>query len=293
MSSFNGEKFLREQIDSILNQKGVDLDLFVSDDCSTDGTVEILKQYAESHKNFSFQVNEKNKNFTYNFIDALFKFKDNDDYDYYAFADQDDFWLDDKICAAIQKIKNIGNCTLYSSNLKIVDGDLKYKGDNMKPFSYNFRHFDIICTNIVTGCTIVMDKAFKNLVTSVYPENIYLHDYYLALVAEYCKDAHFYFDIDPSHILYRQHGTNMIGQNKRTLRENFKVLTKKKDYVKTTGNLVNVFYKNFGSHLTGEDEKIFKRLISTKKLKSRLYLMIKVKSNYSKLLKIKLISKKY
>ena len=289
MSTYNGEKFLKEQIDSILAQKDIDVYLHIFDDLSKDSTVEIAKEYEKKNKNVKVHINEQNKNFTYNFLDALFSFKDNQEYDYYAFADQDDFWLDTKLISAINKIKEVGKCTLYSANLKIVDQNLEYAGNNMMDTKYVNKHYDIICKNIVTGCTTVFDNDFKNLVTKKYPENIYLHDYWLALIANYTKDAHFVYDTCPDYILYRQHGTNLIGENKSYIKKAFK----KKQKEKTTKHLIEVFVDLFGDVIKNEDALVFKKLSNLNKFKNKFVLFFKIKSNYSKIFKIKLLLNKY
>ena len=72
MCTYNGERFLREQIDSILAQRGVEVFIKAADDRSSDGTVQILEEYRSRNANFDYYVNSVNKNFTYNFIDLLF-----------------------------------------------------------------------------------------------------------------------------------------------------------------------------------------------------------------------------
>ena len=260
MSTYNGEKFVKEQIDSILAQKDVDLTLHIFDDCSKDRTVDFVKEYEKKNKND----------------------------DYYAFADQDDFWLEDKLISAINKIKEKGKCSLYCSNLKIVDENLIYAGNNMMPQNYINKHYDILCKNIVTGCTVVMDNDFKNLATKFYPENIYLHDYWLALIANYCKDANFIYDEDPSHILYRQHGTNLIGSNKNILKK-----FKKKVLQKSSYNLVKNFYQLYGNFIIENDLKVFKKASELNKIKNRFLLFFKIKSNFSLEFKIKLLLNNY
>ena len=294
MSTYNGEKFINEQIDSILAQKDIDVTLHIFDDLSKDSTVSIAKEYEKKNKNVKVHINEKNKNFTYNFLDALFSFKDEQSYDYYAFADQDDFWVENKLISAINKIKEVGNCTLYSANLKIVDQNLEYAGNNMMSTRYVNKHYDIICKNIVTGCTAVFDNDFKNLVTKHYPENIYLHDYWLALIANYTKGAHFVYDICPDYILYRQHGTNLIGENKGGLiKRAFKLIFKKKDPIKSTRNLVKRFYELFEDDILESDKKIMNRFANVDKFKNRFVLFFKVRSNYSFKLKIKMLINRY
>ena len=289
MSTYNGEKFLKEQIDSILAQSDVDVTLHVFDDCSKDKTQEIVKEYEKKHKNVVLHVNEKNKNFTYNFIDGLFTFKDEQGYNYYAFADQDDFWVNNKLISAIKKIQEVGKCTMYSANLKIVNQKLEYAGNNMMDANYKNKHYDVVCKNIVTGCTIVFDNDFKNLATEKYPENIYLHDYWLALIANYTQGAHFVYDACPDYILYRQHGNNMIGENKNLAKK-----LKKKDENKTTRNLVKNFCELFGEKLLEADKPILNKLANSNKLKNRLHLFFKMKkNNYLTIFRIKMLLNKY
>ncbi len=288
MSTYNGEKYLKEQLNSVLAQTNVDLDLFVFDDCSTDQTVNIIESFQQKHKNIYLKINEKNKNFTYNFLDGLFSFKDNQDYEYYAFADQDDYWLQNKLEVAIDKIKQTDGCTLYCSNLKVVDENLIYANNNMLPKNYKNNHYDVLCKNIVTGCTIVMDNKFKDFATKHYPQDIYLHDHWLAAIANYCKDTNFVYDENPDKILYRQHNTNLIGSNKKVLKK-----LKKKTFQKSSFNLMKQFYELYKNHILEDDLIVFKKISKINKLKNKLYLFFKIKSNFSLVFKIKLLLNNY
>ena len=292
MSTYNGEKYVGEQIDSILNQKGVKVDIYIFDDKSTDNTTSVIKQYSKKHKNIFLSINETNKNFTYNFLDGLFALKDNDTYDYYAFCDQDDFWVDDKIISAIDKINETGKCTLYSSNLKIVDGTLTPTGKN-----YDHKITDILQKNSVTGCTAVMDKDFKNLVTSHYPKDkIYLHDYWVALIANLCKDAHYVYDKNAEHILYRQHGSNLIGANtkwKAKFKRYRQILFKKIPYERTTTNLVSVFYNTFKDKIKEDELPVLERISGINKLKNRFWLTFHKRKSFNLILRIRFFINRY
>jgi len=294
MSTYNGEKYLDVQIESILAQKDVDLTLHIYDDVSKDKTVNIAKEYAEKYNNVFVHVNEKNKNFTYNFLDALFSFKDNQEYDYYAFADQDDYWLDDKLITGIRQIQGKGKCTLYCSNLKVVNENLEYDGKNITKLKYVNKHYDEVCRNVVTGCTIIMDNEFKNLATKHYPENIYCHDYWLGILANYCKDANFIRDNCPDHILYRQHGNNQIGSNKNTFfKKVYNLMFKKVDKNKLTRNLMNRFYELYCNDIKEEDKKVIKKFANANKLKNRLWLLFNIKCTFWKSFKVKMIFNRY
>lgn len=209
LSTYNSEKYLKEQLDSIYNQKDVDITVFASDDESTDNTIELLREYQKDHQLIIFHHPEPH-NFTYNFIDAVFENKDTD-FDYYAFSDQDDFWKEDKIISAITVLKENGK-DVYSSNLTIVDenlaGDKLMNDDSISKCN----KYNAIFENIATGCTIVFNHKFMKLMTKYYPKDIYLHDYWVYLIGVYTNS---YIYDDRSFILYRQHGSNLIGDSSK------------------------------------------------------------------------------
>lgn len=294
LCTYNGEKYLREQLDSILNQKAVDVFIKIADDRSNDDTVNILKEYANKYSNVEFSINEENKKFTYNFIDLLFSVN-NTNYDYYAFADQDDVWLDDKLSSAIailEKSKN-ENGILYCSNLTIVDKDLNKIGYMEDEKILKTNKYNILASNIATGCTIVFNNNFLKQATKYYPKNIHLHDYWLLLIAAFTGE--YYYDIN-SHIFYRQHGNNQIGSNKKTL-------TKKKinDFIKKknvyTSKLLDELLIGYKEDISVDDIKYIEIARDYKKsFKNKIKLLFskkikKIRKNY--LFKIKVIFNRY
>ena len=218
MATYNGEKYLREQIDSLLNQKDIDVFIRVADDRSTDSTPAILEEYKKKYKNFDYYINEKNKGFTYNFLDLYFSIK-NEEFDYCAFSDQDDVWLDDKVITGINQIeeKNSPKGCLYCSNLKLVNEKLEEYGMQEDKGILKATRYSFLVSNIATGCTIVIDKKFYDHSVKYYPEGIHLHDYWLFLIAVFTADYIYDFG---AHILYRQHGNNQIGSNKKFFTKN-------------------------------------------------------------------------
>ena len=114
MGTYNGDKYLREQLDSIFKQKDVDITLFIDDDLSSDNTIDIIKEYAKNYRIY-WKVNEKNKNYTYNFLDLLFEVKDKN-FDYFALSDQDDVWEEDKIISAINKLEQTNKIQFFINN---------------------------------------------------------------------------------------------------------------------------------------------------------------------------------
>ena len=234
MATYNGEKYLDEQLQSILNQKDVSVDIFVSDDKSSDDTLNILKEYALKYKNFKYRINKSNKGFTYNFIDLIFD--SNIDYDFFALSDQDDVWLDNKLLNAIKMIEQTNQeNVLYCSNLELVNSSLKHIGYQEKKDIHKNKYSTLI-SNIATGCTCVFDKGLMIELRKKYRQDIYLHDYWLCLVAEFTGLV--IYDTK-SYILYRQHD-NLIGSNKKLSFGKIKNLFNPKH---KTSDLIKEFYR--------------------------------------------------
>ena len=266
MSTFNGEKYLCEQIDSLLNQKNIVVDIFISDDKSSDNTVKILEEYKTNYSNIKYRVNKENKGFTYNFIDMLFDC--DEDYDYYALCDQDDIWMSNKLEAAINKIKETNQSkVLYCSNLTLVNDELKSLGMQEKKDIHKNRYSGLI-SNIATGCSCVFDKSLLRLIRKNYPKDIYLHDYYIYLVAEFCGTV--IYDTN-SYILYRQHYGNQIGSNKKISLKRIKNFFKP---IHKTSKLVNIFYNYYKNDIHPADLKKVEIVANySKSLKNRFKLI--------------------
>lgn len=293
LATYNGEKYLREQIDSILAQKDVDIFIKVSDDRSTDSTQKILQEYKEKLPNFDYQINEKNKGFAYNFLDLYFSVKD-EEFDYCAFADQDDFWLENKLSKAIELIdKNQSkNGCFYCSNLKLANEKLEEYGIQESKKALKANKYSFIAANIATGCTVVIDNKFYKQSVKYYPKNIHLHDYYLFLIALFT--ANYVYDFN-SYILYRQHTNNQIGSNKK-----FFTKFKWNNFMHpkhSTTTLLKELLAGYEKDISEEDLKIIKMAAFYKdshKNKRKLLFTHKIKKwkqNY--LFKLKVLLNKY
>ena len=227
MSTYNGEKYLREQIDSILNQSNVDVQLFVRDDGSSDNTKEILSEYAQKFDNIHLDFAE-NVGVGNSFMNLLYSAPDT--FDFYAFADQDDIWEDKKLFEATELLQTSGKL-LYASNQESVDKfgnslGLRYDEDckiHLTPVS-------ILEKNMIAGCTMVVTNGFYTILTeeSRRPTKELLHnrihDVWLAMVAS-VYDGIIYDK--RSFIKYRQHENNVVGAGKSSLKKRIKERTKK------------------------------------------------------------------
>ena len=184
MSTYNGEKYLAEQIESILNQTEKDFVLEIHDDGSTDGTLEIIKAYAQKDKRICID-NSGHKGYPKCFFDLM---KDAGEAKYYAFSDQDDVWLPNKIERAISFIDNEESPALYGAHKKIVDSNLNEIG---------------------------RDSTQQPLLKYIPDRKDFYHDSWIYKVALVCGKV---FIDEKATILYRQHNNNTVGATEKGIK---------------------------------------------------------------------------
>jgi len=292
LATYNGEKYLKPQLDSILEQKCIDVYIKIADDKSTDNTISIIKEYQKKYKNIIYSINNKTKGFTNNFIDLIFDCSK--DYDYYAISDQDDVWLENKIINGIDKIKNIKdkNGCLYCSNLTEVNEKLEIIKTNVYSKNVGVNKLSFLVNNIATGSTIIFNNKFLIHVLKHYPENIYLHDYWLLLIAAFT--ASYYYD-NNAYTLYRQHDSNLIGYNNKP--SLCKRINDLKARPNKTSRLIQEFIKNFKNDIYPEDLKHVELVANyTNNFKDKLKLLFSRKINrrkYKIIFKIKVLLNKH
>lgn len=210
LSTFNGENYLKDQLDSILNQDQEDLSILIRDDGSTDNTILIIQQYAELYKQITYYQGEN-----IGVINSFFDLIKNADLtaDYYALSDQDDIWLPDKISSAIlhlekRKQQDKKKPLLYCGRTILVDDELNKINATIKPTKITPNFGNALVENICTGCTSVFNSELLRLVKEHIPSYTVMHDWWLYLTASAYGEV--YYDEEP-HILYRQHQGNVIG----------------------------------------------------------------------------------
>ena len=215
MSTYNGEKYIEEQIRSILRQTGVDIFLIIRDDGSSDRTKEILETNYSKYNNVKIIYGE-NVGVGNSFMDMLY---DAPDAEFYAFADQDDIWLENKLCKAIEKvnaeIEDENTPCLYGSNQMLIDGNGKQIGlKNKSNRDINIDTVNLIIRNCYAGCTMVFNRALKKMMSldNVRPDKKYfetkLHDEWCVSFAQLVGKV--IYD-ENSYMLYRQHENNVVG----------------------------------------------------------------------------------
>lgn len=214
MATYNGEKYVAEQIDSILAQEGVDVTLTISDDCSTDATSQICARYAQNTNNVHFAVNKNNKGLARNFMDMLYG-TNATSYDYFAFSDQDDYWMPDKLERAIKAITSAGEGPrLYYSDVCNVDEHLNGGSREYAAFAPYANSFGLLLTvNWASGCTMVFNTAFASVLQRYVPQEWpRIHDGWVHLVARVLNAQ--VPDLDHACIKRRISGHNQVGERR-------------------------------------------------------------------------------
>lgn len=207
LSAYNGEKFIEEQIESILAQEvDAQLQIIVRDDGSTDRTEQILKNYAEKGQLQYYKG--KNIGAARSFISLL---RDTVGYDFYAFADQDDVWYPKKLQNALDAIMHVSGPVLYCSNSELVDEKLNFLGRYTYRKLPSFSLVSVLClASSAQGSTSVFNEALARAVReNEIPETFVMHDTMLTCL---CKliDGVVIYDERPS-MKYRMHGGNVFG----------------------------------------------------------------------------------
>ena len=209
MSTYNGEKYLEEQIDSILAQKNVKVDLIIRDDGSSDNTLKIIRHYADKYDNVKFIDDNEHYGPSHSFMELLYN---TDGYEYYSFADQDDVWKPQKINTAIQMLKGEKNVPcLYFSNQTIFMNDsergLRFNKEPSHSLSV------VLYYNIPSGCTMILNSALRNECAkdSKIPNKfikLRMHDVWVHVIA--LLKGKVIYD-SRSFINYRIHNSNTVG----------------------------------------------------------------------------------
>lgn len=204
MATYNGEKYLREQIDSLINQNGVNVSILIRDDGSTDKTKEILDEY-QNQKKIKWYTGE-HLNVQKGYLNLL---KNAPMADYYAFCDQDDVWDTNKLLIAITELEDLpaDRPSLYYCGQKLVDENLKLLSVHSVDTKRS-DHTNYLISN-VAGCTAVFNQKLVDAINSKNPEFILMHDSWLFKVC-LAIGGKYYVD-SSAYINYRQHSNNVAG----------------------------------------------------------------------------------
>lgn len=231
LATYNSTDYLTDMLDSLLAQSYDDFHLVVSDDLSTDGTVEMIEARANAFRNpvTVIRRDTPSGSATANFTSLMAR----SEADYVFLADHDDIWLPEKIAAGLAQLKEaearLGSDTpiLGHCNLAVIDGT----GQVTAPSYWAFKQIvpeagqslnTALMAPTVTGCALYMNRALMVQALPV-PENAVMHDWWLNLVAVVLGEV--LFDPEP-HIQYRIHGKNASRPREVSVRSSFSQLNR-------------------------------------------------------------------
>ncbi|HGC6652865.1 TPA: glycosyltransferase family 2 protein [Streptococcus agalactiae] len=220
MATYNGEKFLAQQIESIQKQTFKEWNLLIRDDGSSDKTCDIIRNFTVKDSRIRF-INE-NEHHNLGVIKSFFTLVNYEVADFYFFSDQDDVWLPEKLSVSLEAAKHKASDVplLVYTDLKVVNQELNILQDSMiraQSHHANTTLLPELTENTVTGGTMMINHALAEKWFT--PNDILMHDWFLALLAASLGEI-IYLDLPTQ--LYRQHDNNVLGA--RTMDKRFKIL---------------------------------------------------------------------
>ena len=210
LSTYNGEKYLREQLESLFAQDYGNLKILVRDDGSSDGSVQILEEFSKRDSRLRFYVGS-NLGVVDSFFDLLKKA--DSEATYFFFCDQDDVWVEGKVSRAVERLSRKTMPALYFSRLRYVSESLAPLGTSKLPRNLSFA--SALVENVATGCTVAFNQALRAAALAHLPtQHCLMHDWWMYLLA--LATGQVVYD-DQSFVAYRQHGANVVGASSNAL----------------------------------------------------------------------------
>ncbi len=259
MSTYNGEKYLKEQIESLLAQTYGNIEIYIRDDGSKDNTIKIIKNYKEKYNNI---VLKEGKNI--GFINSFFELLNLcNDADYYAYCDQDDVWMNDKIERAVKFLGKTdeNKPALYFSNSDYYDSDMNFLATAEKNKIYNFRNSLVEC--VTQGMTMVINNKTRQTIIENRPETCLFHDWWTYMI---CSGFGQIVYDDKSLVKYRRHNKSVTVEGKSKIElfiwriKKFLIGDSLKDIKKQLQE-----YKNFFAKELKEDDRKLLELFTKEK----------------------------
>jgi glycosyltransferase involved in cell wall biosynthesis len=292
LATYDGARYLREQIDSILAQDDADLRVLARDDGSSDGTVAILNEYAERFPG-RFRVMPAGPA-TGNAKDNFLLLMKAATAEYICFSDQDDVWLPDKVSTSRKAMEQLeskwepgsgtGLPLLVFTDLRVVDDQLRtlhasfWAHEIIKPERIHL-FAAVLAQNVVTGCTMMMNRPLLELALRM-PEEAFMHDQWIALLACVMGKASV---VKAQTVLYRQHDRNVIGVQQRIgslseLTRRFRNTEVRLLQWKISQRQAGAFLRVHGDELSAENREVLRAYLRCGSSRSRLvriYILIR------------------
>ena len=257
MATYNGEKYIEEQIDSIRSQTFSDWRLLISDDCSQDHTLEIIEKYTNTDKRITV-VSKGNRygSAKSNFINLLSHAKA----PYVMFSDQDDVWLTSKIKLTLEEMLEVEKINqkrpiLIFTDMKVVDIDeniidssfVRY--ENIKPSRTKLTQ--VVAQSVGAGCTMMVNRSLTDMMNTNFDINkIIMHDWWMTLIASAFGVVKY---VPEQTSLYRQHGDNSVGAARYSIVNKIKTISSMYKNVENTTVQAEEFIKCYRELLSRDN----------------------------------------
>lgn len=258
MSTYNGGERIVKQLDSIFSQEGVDVECFVRDDGSKDkNTHTVLTKYMQHEDRLKVEFAE-NVGWQRSFLLALSKASKAD---YYAFSDQDDVWMSDKLSKSISELEkhNPENALLFHCNRISCTPDLKALPVQAPKVPYPLNKKNALTQEYAQGCSIVINDTARNLVCRHFPPENVPHDFWTGLICYYFGGV--YYSSEP--LFYHiNHGGNAstAGHIKESRQRRLKSFLRENSYPNVAKDLINGY-----TDLLSTNDRNFLQIVATNK----------------------------
>ena len=290
VATYNGEKYIKEQIESLLCQTYQDFRIIISDDCSKDNTRSILKEYEQNEK-ITVYYQEENLGYVKNFEFLLNKVES----PLYMLCDQDDVWKKEKVEKSIEKLEN-ENLDLVFGDLEVVDENLNVVRTSYNDYMHLTRKIEKYINsyklqylyNCMTGCTILSKKEMLDKILPLPKNSKYMiHDYWIGLITSLNGKVGY---LKEPYIMYRQHGNNQVGITKAS--HEIKNIYDLRDFnIDIKLGIFETYLENenvFNEELRKQNKEAYEYF---KMLKTKKYINFKGWTTFNKLYKIESFSK--
>jgi rhamnosyltransferase len=279
MATYNGEQYLEEQIESILNQSLQPTIIIVSDDGSKDGTLAILEKYGQQGK-LTYLKNNNRPGVVGNFIHCLHQLPAGY---YFTLSDQDDIWHPNKLAecfAALQKIEQQDQPCMVYSDLSLMDVQKNIINSSFRNElghdKYKHCLETLLFGNFVLGCTTLSNYTLKDYIIDMQIHPSFNHDAWMALVTYTFGQT---YSIDKALVGYRQHSSNVTIRNhaKKTVINRYinhlKQVFIKNDFLDDRFTIVDLFYSHYKHSMAPQKRILFENFL---RLKNKSYLAKKI-----------------
>ncbi|MBT2763299.1 glycosyltransferase family 2 protein [Paenibacillus sp. ISL-20] len=280
LSSYNGEDYISDQLQSILKQSYPHISVLVRDDGSTDQTQALLKEYTIAHSDRIKVITGRNIGVVSSFFELV---QQSDPHaDYYCFCDQDDVWLEQKIERAVSMLSSQAYHipAMVFTSTELTDKDLNSLGTWPKAPLKEPSFYNALVQNIAVGATITINRAARNKFiegNQTDPNKIIMHDWWFYLLVSGFGNV--MYDKNPS-ILYRQHENNVVGGSNSLFN---KLKQKYRSYIKYKGKHLLIkqaseFYRVYGHLMDNEKREQLELFIALReRVREKIYFLSRSK----------------